>query len=67
MNIALMTNIKNNFIFFKIKNIEIEKLIPYEFNNKIHDETQINRIANSIKEFGFLQPVVIDANNIIVV
>ena len=51
----------------KIENIEIEKLIPYEFNNKIHDETQINRIANSIKEFGFLQPVVIDANNIIVV
>lgn len=51
----------------KIENIAIEKLIPYEFNNKIHDETQINRIANSIKEFGFLQPVVIDKNNIIVV
>lgn len=35
----------------EIKNIAIEKLIPYEFNNKEHDETQINRIANSIKEF----------------
>ena len=51
----------------KIEEIEIWKLIPYEFNNKIHDETQINRIANSIKEFWFLQPVVIDKNNVIVV
>ena len=51
----------------KIEEIEIWKLIPYEFNNKIHDETQINRIANSIKEFWFLQPVVIDKNNIIIV
>lgn len=46
---------------------QIEELIPYEFNNKIHDEVQINRIANSIKEFWFLQPVVIDQNNIIIV
>jgi len=51
----------------QIQEIWIDKLIPYEFNNKIHDETQINRIANSIKEFWFLQPVVIDKNNIIVV
>lgn len=42
-------------------------LIPYEFNNKLHDETQVNRIANSIKEFWFLQPLVIDKNNIIIV
>ena len=45
----------------------INDLIPYEFNNKIHDVTQIDRIANSIKEFWFLQPVVIDKNNIIIV
>lgn len=51
----------------KIEEIKIEKLIPYEFNNKIHWENQINRIANSIKEFWFLQPIVIDKNNIVVV
>lgn len=50
----------------KIEIVKIENLIPYEFNNKIHDETQVNRIANSIKEFGFLQPVVIDKNNVII-
>jgi hypothetical protein len=31
--------------------VYVDKLIPYEFNNKIHDETQINRLANSIAEF----------------
>lgn len=46
---------------------DINSLIPYEFNNKIHDETQVNRIANSIKEFWFLQPLVIDKNNIVIV
>lgn len=51
----------------KIENVKAEKLIPYEFNNKIHDETQLNRIANSIREFWFLQPLVIDQNNIIIV
>lgn len=51
----------------KIEEVAIEDLIPYERNNKIHDETQINRIANSIKEFWFLQPLVIDKNNVIVV
>jgi DNA modification methylase len=34
---------------------------PYEFNNRRHNEKQIERIAASIKEFGFNQPIVIDA------
>jgi len=51
----------------EIENVKAEKLIPYEFNNKIHDETQVNRIANSIREFWFLQPLVIDQNNVIIV
>lgn len=51
----------------KILEKDINSLIPYEFNNKIHDEVQINRIANSIKEFWFTQPVVIDKDNIIII
>lgn len=51
----------------KIQEIKVEKLIPYEFNNKKHDETQINRLANSIKEFWFIQPIVIDKNNIVII
>lgn len=59
----LVYNINN----MEIKNVKIEALIPYEFNNKIHDEIQINRIANSIKEFWFTQPLVIDKNNIVII
>lgn len=45
----------------------LQEIIPYEFNNRQHPEEQINRIANSIKEFGFNQPIVIDESNIILV
>ena len=51
----------------KIIEKDINELIPYEFNNKVHDEVQINRIANSIREFGFRQPIVIDKNNVVIV
>ena len=51
----------------KIIEKNIDEIIPYEFNNKIHDEVQINRIANSIREFWFRQPIVIDKNNVIIV
>ena len=51
----------------QVEELPIDSLIPYERNNKIHDETQVNRIANSLKEFGFLQPLVIDKNNVLVV
>lgn len=45
----------------------IDTIKPYKNNNKIHDDEQILRIANSIKEFWFTQPVVIDKNNIIII
>ena len=35
----------------QVIDMDIGKLIPYEWNNKIHDTTQVDRIANSIKEF----------------
>ena len=46
--------------------VDVDKLIPYEFNNKIHDETQINRLANSIAEFWFKNPMLITKDYIIV-
>jgi len=42
-------------------------LTPYPQNNRIHNDTQIDRIATSIKEFGFNQPIVIDENNVVLV
>lgn len=49
----------------KIERMLISKLIPYAFNNKIHTQEQIHNIANSIKRFGFLVPIVVDEDNMI--
>ncbi len=46
----------------KVKMIAIEKLIPYANNPKAHPDSQIDKIAASIKEFGFLVPLVVDAD-----
>ena len=46
---------------------EVDKLIPYSRNSKKHDETQIANVAESIKQFGFVQPVVVDKNGVIVI
>lgn len=50
-----------------IENVKVNDLIPYVRNNKEHDKEQVNMIANSIKEFGFNQPLVIDWDNVVVV
>ena len=50
----------NELIYMKI-----EELIPYDKNNKIHDENQIKKIARSIRECGFRAPILVDENNVI--
>lgn len=44
----------------------IKELKPYKKNAKKHPKEQVERIANSIKEFGFTQPVLIDKHNNVV-
>lgn len=46
--------------------VDIDKLIPYEFNNKDHPEQQVNLLANSIAEFWYLDEIIVDSNNIII-
>ena len=41
----------------KIEYIDIEKLTHYENNSKIHTKEQIEHIANSIRKFGFNDPL----------
>lgn len=43
----------------------IDELIPYENNPRLNDEA-VEYVKNSIKEFGFKVPVVIDKNNVII-
>ena len=47
----------------KVELIDIESLIPYAMNARTHSDSQVAQIAGSIKEFGFNNPVLIDADN----
>jgi len=50
----------------KIKIIALDKLTPYDRNPKEHPPEQIKKIAASIAEFGFLVPLVVDTQGVIV-
>jgi len=45
------------------KTVLVSDLIPYARNSRTHSDVQVNKIASSIKEFGFLNPVLIDKDN----
>lgn len=45
----------------------ISDLRPYDKNAKLHDERQIENVANSIRRFGWQQPIVIDKNNVVII
>jgi ParB-like chromosome segregation protein Spo0J len=44
----------------KLELIDISKLIPYANNARTHSDEQIKKIQASIREFGFINPVLID-------
>jgi site-specific DNA-methyltransferase (adenine-specific) len=45
------------------KMVKTTDLIPYARNSRTHSEAQIAKIAASIKEFGFLNPIIIDGES----
>ena len=51
----------------KVANRNLAELTPYAGNAKKHDSTQIANVAESIRQFGFVQPIVIDQNGVIVI
>lgn len=52
---------KLNIVYRQIKDLK-----PYKKNAKKHSKEQVEQISNSIKEFGFTQPVIVDKNNEVV-
>lgn len=48
-------------------NISVNLIKPYKGNTKKHNKAQIDNVAESIKQFGFVQPIVVDKNNVIVI
>ena len=49
-----------------VEYIDIDKLIPYSNNAKMHPEEQVEQIKKSITEFGMNDPIAIDKNNVII-
>ncbi len=47
----------------KYKQAKVADLIPYARNSRTHSDEQITKIASSIREFGFLNPVIVDGQN----
>lgn len=50
----------------EIEYISTEELIPYARNSRTHSDEQVAQICGSIKEFGFTNPVLIDADGVII-
>lgn len=50
----------------QIEYISTDKIIPYANNPRINDGEAVDRVASSIAEYGFKNPIIIDKNNIIV-
>jgi site-specific DNA-methyltransferase (adenine-specific) len=44
----------------QIKEVAVDKLIPYAKNSRTHSPEQVGQIAASIKEFGFRNPILVD-------
>lgn len=50
-----------------IQVVDITKLKPYELNAKKHDRKQIENVAESIRQFGWQQPIVVDKDYVIII
>ena len=47
----------------KIESLPLDRLIPYARNSRTHSDAQVAQVAASIREFGFTNPVLIDAED----
>lgn len=54
MGVGAMTTTK------EMQLVPIEKLVPYVNNARTHSPEQINKLRSSLREFGFINPVIID-------
>lgn len=50
----------------RVQEVSVDLLKPYENNAKVHSEEQVQKIADSIQEFGFISPCLIDKENRII-
>ena len=48
--------------FPEYKTASVSDLIPYARNSRTHSDAQVSKLAASIKEFGFLNPIIVDGD-----
>ncbi|MCC9750481.1 ParB N-terminal domain-containing protein, partial [Streptococcus agalactiae] len=46
--------------------VDIDSIKPYQKNARLNDGDAVEKVAASIKEFGFQQPILVDENNVII-
>lgn len=51
----------------EIKNIKISKLKGYHQNNKKHPQEQVDELKKSLTAYGFIQPIVVDKENVVII
>lgn len=51
----------------QIQNMSIDAIKPYVRNAKKHPQSQIENVAESIRRFGFVQPIVVDGGGCIII
>jgi len=49
----------------KVQQKGVNSLIPYDRNPNTHPDSQIERLANSIREWGWTVPIIIDENDMV--
>lgn len=49
----------------EVKDLKLSEIKPYENNARFNDEA-VEYVANSIREFGFQQPIVVDKDMVII-
>ncbi len=50
----------------QIEYLNIDEVIPYENNPRNNDGEAVDRVATSIKEYGFKSPIIVDKDNVII-
>ena len=50
----------------KIEHTSVDRLIPYVRNARTHAEEQVAQIAGSIAEFGFVNPILVGEDDVII-
>ena len=57
---------RRDFVNQQLEQIPVSDLVFYSKNSRTHSSEQVAQIAGSIQEFGFCNPVLIDAENSII-